>query len=161
MEMSSQEMIALNKRIMADHEKLEVIFESLADGIIYVNEGWEVLFVNSEVLRILGRERAEMADQPFDSFLNLESLGITDFDRSVKTSASYWSDSGVICHSDEKEVPVSTHVQRVVAGSENSGWIVLLRDLTEKQQTEAALQAAKIEMEANKLAESVKGQFLA
>ena len=166
LEVSSREMRELNDRISLQQEKLAKSLESLSNAVVFTDENWEILYVNQEAGHLIGvsklaeligcdvfeKFRVSETDAPFDS-RSCKEL--------ILAGQTYSSDDHSFGRHDGTRVPVLLAISPVRKNGRPAGAILSFRDISEKKQSEAELQEARVEKEAAQRADQAKSEFLA
>ena len=156
----------LNARISLQQEKLAKSLESLSDAVVFTDENWEILYVNQEAGSLIGNSNlAELIGcDVFDKF-RVSGTG-APFDipfckEQILAGQTYVSDDHSFIRNDGTAIPVLLAINPDSKNGGPSGTIISFRNISEKKQSEAELQEARVEKEAAQRAHHTKSEFLA
>ncbi|MBO0800252.1 MAG: PAS domain S-box protein, partial [Blastocatellia bacterium] len=134
--------------VMENRARLAGIIDSAMDGIITIDESQHVILFNNAAEAMFGCPAAEALGQPIDRFLpepfreahreHIRHFGETKVTRRVmgKLGAIHG------LHADGHEFPIEASISQVEAGGQKL-YTVILRDITLREQAEAALRESE------------------
>jgi PAS domain S-box-containing protein len=152
--LSSKEMGDLHSTLRRDRERLAAVIDSLDRGLIVLNRALRVEIVNPEAVRIIGVSLEELrtwtlqdlkacADGDPSLCAVFEAMLAPTGDES---SGRIVCEDGRLRSADGRTVPVSASIIPVQHDSLRHGVVVVLSDISERQQLELELrQAQKLE----------------
>lgn len=136
----------LFRRIRTSHDRLLAILNSTEEGMAMISTGGHVLLANRRIFEITGLEESELIGQslPEIPVHNLARLGFTrreasEFSEAAKSRTFVESSLTQF----RIESPEAAIIERMVhpirdAGGELIGWLIVLRDVTDREEIEAA-----------------------
>lgn len=148
-EQSSQQLEALNQRLMdanaalhAQGERLRVILNSIADGVIATDMAGHVDYLNPVAESITGRRRSEARGKPLPEVLQIGEAQAAVLLASATRPEQGQPDCGMARlrrpDGDIVHVTLSAQSMRDAAG-ELVGAVIAIRDVTEAQEMQARL----------------------
>jgi len=143
------EKMALEKGIRESKEMLSTIFNSVRDGLIFLDKRRRILKVNSRGTEISGYTQEELIGRPFSAmkmFTKEDLILIVDNINKVIAGIQVSSTSHEIITKKGKRLYVEALTQPVRKNGRIVGSIVVIRDITERKQVEEErLKAQKLE----------------
>ena len=134
------------KEIRASEEKLRTIFEAANDAIIYVDEQGTIIDANSKLEHIFGYKREEVIGKNFAEFAFLEPAGMKQivdlFTKSLAAEGPALIEIEVR-HKDGHTVFAEASTTTIEDDTGVRGALTILRDITERKQTEAEAARAR------------------
>jgi PAS domain S-box-containing protein len=134
-------------------ELLHNIFESASEAIITADESQTIVLANPAAAKVFGRPIEQLVGAPLDSliperFRQRHHEDVEGFGRSDAGSRSMRQRPDVVgLRADGQEFPLEAAISQVHV-SERRLYTVILRDVTERRQAEAAIAAGKARLEA-------------
>jgi PAS domain S-box-containing protein len=134
--------------------RLELILQSVSDGIFGLNEHGDAAFVNAAALEMLGYERGEMLQQSIHQITHHSHPDGTPYDdrdcpinRAISAGESTHVANEVFWDKSGKPIPVDYRSSPIIDQGSVVGAVVTFRDLTDKKkrrQSEQELQTARV-----------------
>jgi len=140
-ELSADRMVIAMRETAA---RLNGIIHSAMDAIITVDENQDIVIFNPAAERMFGCDAADVMHTPLDQFIPARFRGlhrqhIERFAATGVTSRRMGATSQIIAlRGDGAEFPVEASISQVTVGGKKL-FSVILRDVTQRQQTEQAL----------------------
>jgi two-component system sensor histidine kinase/response regulator len=141
------------------------ITDAMGEGVYVLNASGECVFVNAKALELLGYSKFELLGENIHDLIhhhdvegNQVASEVCPILRSILQEHSYVSDDEIFFKRNGESFPVSVSAVPLFRDDVFDGHVAVFQDISERKQTEVALQQAKYQAEeANK----AKSQFLA
>lgn len=130
-------------RLMESKSLLHAIVTNVVDGVITLDELGQIDSFNPTASRLFGYDPSEVFDQPLNLLLveSNPSETVADIETTVRTGQT-WQTMGL--RKDGSQFPIAVSVSDVQL--DDHRLIVIIRDMTEVQQTQAKLQSRADEL---------------
>lgn len=120
------------------------IVSSVGEGVLALDVGGRVTFVNPAAERLLGGSAGELLGKPVEDLvqpLNSRSSATTiDLRENPRTPGTgMWAEDAVVVRADGTSVPVARTVTPLLRGSEMVGSVVSFRDISHRRALEEQL----------------------
>lgn len=172
LEISSNEMQKLYENLKRssdsalnqEKEKLNIILNSLADGVLEINLEGALIYLNPSAREMLATSEDALLEQPLMRFFRLHDNhqhGISSTAKLLELLAKtphLRDDNACIIHSNLNELAVSFSLSPIIQEQQITGYVATFRDVELQKQAEAELRHAK---ELAEDAASTKANFLA
>ena len=172
LEISSNEMQKLYENLKRssdsalnqEKEKLNIILNSLADGVLEINLEGALIYLNPSAREMLATSEDALLEQPLMRFFRLHDNhqhGISSTAKLLELLAKtphLRDDNACIIHSNSNELAVSFSLSPIIQEQQITGYVATFRDVELQKQAEAELRHAK---ELAEDAASTKANFLA
>lgn len=157
LETMSKEMLELHQRAMDRHERyVATLVEEVVDGVITMAENGEIVGGNAAAARIFGVDPSEIAGQQLSACIRLQDGAPFSFKRAEEEAGSVREQEVVGVRINGEVFPAELSFSKLSQGEETL-YLVILRDISQRKETERMLIEAKDNAEA--LAQS-KADFL-
>ncbi len=157
LETMSKEMLELHQRAMDRHESyVATLVEEVVDGVITMAENGEIVGGNAAAARIFGVDPSEIAGQQLSACIRLQDGAPFSFKRAEEEAGSVREQEVVGVRINGEVFPAELSFSKLSQGEETL-YLVILRDISQRKETERMLIEAKDNAEA--LAQS-KADFL-
>ncbi len=113
--------LAAERRVQSQLDFTVAITRAVAEGIVAVDAGRRVSFVNPEACHLLGRDESMLMGAPIDEVLPAE------IDVEVQLLAQEGGSPSLVMHEGR---PLSLSSSRLDESGDRTGWVITLRDLT-------------------------------
>lgn len=143
------ERVRAGEELKQSEEKFRLIFESVNDGIVYVDALGKIIDVNTKVRELVGRGGPDLVGKSvFDAGLipNDEIPRLLDlFQKASGSSGSQIINlvETEITHSDGNLIAVEASTAPVVRNNKLEGFLSMLRDITERKRAQEELRASE------------------
>jgi len=144
----------LAQRVLSDSEsRLTGVLESAMDAIVSVNSAHQIVLFNSAAEKMFGRAADDMKGQPLDRLIPAQfraehSQHISHFGKTVNTSRAMGALGQLIAlRANGEEFPIEASISQVDVGNQKL-FTVIVRDITERKATAAALSASEASLAA-------------
>ncbi len=129
-------------------EWYRTIFDYAADGLMRINTAGIITDVNQRMAEIVGPEIKNLIGQPLTAcgyLISRQKLreAIDYFDAEQNRCAPY---EMLITRRDGRSVPIEVNARAIISNGQNNGVIVVVRDISERKQTEEALRMRNNEL---------------
>lgn len=145
LELSSKELVAINKNLETEKARDEAILTSVGDGLIVTDTERKVLMMNSPAEAMLGWNLADLEGKPLSDFIPVEDkdghplpiekmplhLAISS-GRKIATSAYFY------VRKDQTKFPVAITAAPVIMGREAIGGVLIFRDIAKEYDVDKA-----------------------
>lgn len=172
LEISSNEMQKLYENLKRssdsalnqEKEKLNIILNSLADGVLEINLEGALIYLNPSAREMLATSEDALLEQPLMRFFRLHDNhqhGISSTAKLLELLAKtphLRDDNACIIHSNSNELAVSFSLSPIIQEQQITGYVATFRDVELQKQAEAELRHAK---ELAEDAAGTKANFLA
>lgn len=155
LEEQTVEMEAQQREIKATEEKSRLILSSVKDGIVGLDPEGRITFANPAAYHYLGYEETGFLGQHFQSLVHYASTDgqpvtaqNSGIHQTLHDGQAHSSDQEVLWHADGQALPVEYVTTPIHRGETLLGAVVVYRDISERQQAQAALNKAAEEQKA-------------
>ena len=139
--MSKMQPLAADKNDSLERERLVSLINSMADGVIAIDENFKIVMSNGAALNILDIN-SSLSGRPIDDVLHLidknnHKLGLKELISSIKTSLA--SREWRLKYPDGEQINLYTSIAPVRLGYGQKGmkgYVILLRDITREKSLE-------------------------
>ncbi len=130
--------IEAEKALRESEERYRSVVENSRDGIMVMNDGFQIIYANEVLSQILGYSRKEIRGSYFKKYLTKDSLEPAE-DFFIDTFRGEMTPSGLVCtitHKTGKERPVKIGANRFEDSSGKVKLVSQLSDITDKLKAE-------------------------
>lgn len=124
--------------------RVKGILNAAMDGVISINESYRIIFVNPAAERIFGYSAADLLEKPIGILLPLDKREaheqhIKHFGTTGVTTRTMYALGEIRgLHADGREIPIEATISQTIIDEEKI-FTVILRDISERKQSENAL----------------------
>ncbi len=154
LDLSSQEMQALNSRLESERSRLNSVLETTEDCVCTLDDDGRVTWANPAALQLLGFRDDRVSEfrfleqlKPMAGEMDDEALGINSRHKRA-----------ILCNAEGRELPIAYIRNQISSVSQSGSSVVIFRDIRAEVAREEALCAAR---KAARSASEMKSQLLA
>jgi PAS domain S-box-containing protein len=136
------------RELSAEKNRATVTLGAIGDAVIALNDQGVIEYLNTAAQQLLAKPELELIKQPLSSVLNLSLTAATDDEQNC--CSDIWADlmlhtrrrpnlGGSVTDSQGNERAVECTLTPLHEGGERQGWVLAIRDITDKWQTEKQL----------------------
>lgn len=134
------------------HERLELILNSIAEGIVGIDPEGTITFANAAALEMTGWEARQLLNQPLQRILHMPREEIlSDKDRGLRSfsleGSQYQLLRSTFWRKNEEPFPGELYL-RPLGKQGDVGFVLTFRDVTQQEQIERESQQRQAELEA-------------
>ena len=130
---------ARTAEVRMERDRIEGILRSVGEGILVMDEVRRVMYTNPEFSVLTGYELSEMSGRdPRDLVIGRDPAASWPPSKSLEAGASHWQGEVAILRKDGNRLDVAMTVAPLHASGSPSGYVVTLRDMTQRKQLERA-----------------------
>jgi PAS domain S-box-containing protein len=140
--------ITERNREARERERLTAVIEQSADGVVITDLEWQIVYANAAFANGAGRSASELVGQQVTDVAAaiLDVTTLADLVRTVRAGQRW---SGEVDRHGPDGTPLrveATITPTRDASGDISGWIGVLRDVSERQRAHAALEASEVHL---------------
>ena len=130
------------ERLRRQLDFTSAVMDSLAEGVVAVDEHGAFTFVNAAAEDLLGRRAPDLVGQDAHAAFHGECPDDCPIGRALRTGA-HLRDESVFHASGRAPVPVSVVVSRIVTDGRRLGAVLAFHDIAERRRAEEELEASR------------------
>ncbi|MCM3788713.1 PAS domain S-box protein [Domibacillus indicus] len=136
------------QEILSLKQQMELVLDSIGDGIYAMNENWEITLINPAGAKMLGYDVGELLGKtPKDTFKHLYDLECCMSYQTLLDGKNRHVTDELFFRKDGTSFPVDYICSPILENGEIRGVVVAFRDISEKKMAEEyLLKSAKLEM---------------
>lgn len=136
------------QEILSLKQQMELVLDSIGDGIYAMNENWEITLINPAGAKMLGYDEQELLGKtPKDTFKHLYDLECCMSYQTLLDGKNRHVTDELFFRKDGTSFPVDYIASPILENGEIRGVVVAFRDISEKKMAEEyLLKSAKLEM---------------